>query len=122
DGAVGNVGLEQLDHRFPRDEAGNARAVRVVERMFGEAEHVLIEGNTFVDRAYGNADMRDRDRSAGRFLHASLSYQHPVTSYQRFRKCRTSSQSPTRASNRKSKNRTGSPLWTFGRPGAVRAA
>src|SRR5581483_10653030 len=43
DGRVGDVGLEQLDERIPGREPGDAGAVGVVERDFGEAEHVAIK-------------------------------------------------------------------------------
>ena len=68
-GAVGRLGLEQLDEGVAGGEPRDAGAVGVVEGNFGEAQNVAVEGQDLVERAHGDAHMGDARRVAGIVSH-----------------------------------------------------
>ena len=46
----------------PGGEPDDPRAVGVVQRNFGQPEHVAVERDALVEAAHGDADVRDRSR------------------------------------------------------------
>lgn len=71
DGCVRMLGLEQLDEGITGREAGNARAVGVVERDVWETEQVAVEWKNLVERAHGDSDVGNACGTAGNVGHVS---------------------------------------------------
>ena len=71
DWRIRRLRLEQLDQRVSRGEPGDASPVRIVERDFGHAQHVSIEGDAVGQSLHGDSDVRDRcaSRPAERLFH-----------------------------------------------------
>ena len=56
---IRRLGLEQLDERITGREPDNGGAIGVLERHFGQAEHIAVERKCLLQRAHGDADVRD---------------------------------------------------------------
>jgi hypothetical protein len=66
DRAIGSARLEQFDERVTGCYGSDGRAVGIVERDFGQPQHVTIERQRLGKPADGNADMSDTRPSPGR--------------------------------------------------------
>src|SRR5690348_11382719 len=73
DGALRRLALEELDERLAGGQPRDAGAIGVVQRHFGHAEDVAVEGQDLVEGADGDAHVgntgRPRRGSAGNFGH-----------------------------------------------------
>ena len=59
DRRVGGGGLEKLHQLGSGREAGDAGTIGVLEWMIIQSEEITIEGKHLVDRAHGDANVRD---------------------------------------------------------------
>lgn len=65
DGGIGFVWFQQFDQRFSGGESHDARAIGVIERGFGEAEDIAIEGNDRREGFHGDAEVGDAGAALG---------------------------------------------------------
>lgn len=59
DGRVWGPGFEQLDEGFSGHQAGDSRAIGIIERHVGHAEDVAIEWQDLVERGNSETDVGD---------------------------------------------------------------
>ena len=69
DWTIGGFRFEEFDERVTGVDGRNARPVSIVERHFGHAEQVAVEGKDVVERSHGDADVGNSGRASVRVGH-----------------------------------------------------
>lgn len=72
DGGFGLVWLQQFNERFAGHESHDARTIGVIERGFGKAEDVAIEGDDRREGFHGDAEMGDAGSARGWRSHGAV--------------------------------------------------